>query len=374
MMYLIKSKHKLPLITAWLCVIVFFQFCKKDEGPYEATSAAKTVLIYMAANNDLAPDAIKSFGEIKAASKNCPGNLLVLLKTKPGDAYLINIKAGIADTIKVYRGRNTSDPKFLSTVITDSKGIAPSKSFGLVFWSHGTSWAPARNPIPNAIGSDDGSEMDITAFKNALPFKMEFILFDACSMASVEVMYELKDKADYILASPSEILSTSYPYRTIVPLLFGDADALARAGQAFIRYYDTLPGMNASATVSLIDTKQLAALAVLTRQLISNQRPADGFQQSRLQKITFDMGAKVDGYDFLDFFDKNYTKAAYLAIQDQLAKAIIYKDHTSAFLGNPIATFSGFSVYLPRKQDPLKGFYSSLSWASASGWDLLFAP
>jgi hypothetical protein len=354
--------------------MVFFQLCKKASGPHEPAFTAKTVLIYMAANNDLAPDAVNSFDEIKAASKNIRDNLLVLLKTKPGNAYLLNMKAGIADTIKVYPGQNTSDPKFLSTVINDSKEIAPSKSFGLVVWSHGTSWAPARNPIPDAIGSDEGREMNISALKNALPGKMEFILFDACSMASVEVIYELKDKADYILASPSEILSTSYPYRTIIPLLFGDVGALSQAGEKFIQYYDTLSGMNASATVSLIDTKQLTELAVLVKQLISKKRPADGFHQSNLQKITFDVGASVDGYDFLDFFDKNYSKEEYLAIQSQLEKAIVYKDHTSAFLNNPIARFSGLSIYLPRKQDPFKGFYSSLSWASASGWDILFEP
>lgn len=39
----------------------------------------------------------------------------------------------------------------------------------------------------------------------AIPFNkenLEFILFDACLMSSIEVLYDLRDKAKYVIASP----------------------------------------------------------------------------------------------------------------------------------------------------------------------------
>jgi hypothetical protein len=372
--HLSTSIYKKRLIIPCLCIAFFFQNCKKEHEPSGAVFRGRTVLIYMAANNDLAADAVRSFDAMRAGAINFQGNLLVLLKTKPSVSYLIRINSSSKsiDTLKVYYGYNTSDPKFLSKVIDDSKTVAPSNSYGLVLWSHGTSWAPARNPIPNAIGYDEGSEMDIKAFKNALHGNLDFILFDACSMASIEVIYELRNKANYILASPSEILSSSYPYQSIVPLLFGGPDDLRRAGEKFIQCYDTLSGQYASATVSLIDTKELNNLAVFIKELLSKKLPARDFHRKDLQKLNFDIGSAVDAFDFLDFFDKNYSKEDFHQIKNQLEKTIIYKDHTSAFLGNPIKTFSGLSIYLPVSQDTLIEYYSTLSWLTESGWGQLF--
>lgn len=368
-----NSIYKIYLAVLCVCISFLFQYCKKDDVKAPGM-AGRTVLIYMAANNDLAPDAIRSFAEIKAGATNIDGNLLVLLKTEPGDSYLVKIStpSKLPDTLKIYHGYNTSDPKFLSKVIKDSKLFAPSGSFGLVLWSHGTSWAPARRPIPNAIGYDDGSEMDIEDFKNAFEDNLDFLLFDACSMASIEVIFELRNKAKYILASPSEILSSSYPYKAIVPLLFGGHDDLRRIGERFIQYYDTLQGQHQSATVSLINTKELNKLAELTSELLRTKIPGNGFHREYLQKLNFDLASELEAYDFLDFFDKNYSKEQSTSLKNQLEKAIVYKDHTATFLGNPIRTFSGLSVYLPVPKDPREEFYNSLSWSNASGWNQLF--
>ncbi|MGN6420850.1 MAG: clostripain-related cysteine peptidase [Pseudobacter sp.] len=370
-MYLLNISQKHGLIAVCLCVSSLFQNCRKAKND---DFVGRTVLVYMAANNDLSEDAVNSFNAIKAGAKNFKGELLVLLKTGSGNSYLIRVNqsAQRADTIRIYRGQNTSDPDFLSSVINESRLYAPSASFGLVFWSHATSWAPPGGVAPNAVGADGGREMDIRDFRNALRDNMDFILFDACSMASIEAIYEMKGKAKYILASPSEVLASSYPYETVVPLLFGGPDELMRVCEKFVQYYDTLSGINASATVSLIDTRELDKLAALTKQLLSQKLPVSGYQRSSIQKLNFDITSRVDAYDFLDFFDKNYSKEEYKEIKQQLDKAIIYKDHTASFLGSPIRTFSGLSIYLPDAGDPLRSYYGKFSWAKESNWSQLF--
>ena len=41
--------------------------------------------------------------------------------------------------------------------------------------------------------------MNIDALAAALPVRFDFILMDACLMGSVEVVYELRNKADFII-------------------------------------------------------------------------------------------------------------------------------------------------------------------------------
>jgi hypothetical protein len=62
--------------------------------------------------------------------------------------------------------------------------------------------------------------MELADFANAIPYKLDFIIFDACFMGSVEVCYELKDKAEYIVASPTEILSPGFVYSSMMQHLF----------------------------------------------------------------------------------------------------------------------------------------------------------
>lgn len=52
--------------------------------------------------------------------------------------------------------------------------------------------------------------------------RLNIIAFDACLMGMVEVAYELKDCADYLLASPEELPGRGYPYAEILHDLVND--------------------------------------------------------------------------------------------------------------------------------------------------------
>ena len=47
----------------------------------------------------------------------------------------------------------------------------------------------------------------------------DYILFDACLMSQVEVAYELRDTADYLILSPAEVMSAGFPYFKITKYL-----------------------------------------------------------------------------------------------------------------------------------------------------------
>ncbi|MEO6524475.1 MAG: clostripain-related cysteine peptidase [Mucilaginibacter sp.] len=376
---MLKKRNVFPFIVI-LISIFCLQNCKKHSEIFReksVDSVNRMVLVYIAGNNNLQYDAINSINKLEMGLNNANATLLVFVKTTSAHSYLLKIKHDntdkiISDTIKTYGSRNSSDPDFLKEIINDSRSLSPAKSYGLVLWSHATSWAPSELKV-NAFGNDNGKEMDIKDLRNAIPSDFAYIMFDACYMGALEVVYELKGKTKYILASPSEVLSTSFPYELITPYLFGGQEDLKIIAQKYFEYYQSKSGYNASATIALIDTEQLEQLALYTSSLLSsNQIINKNFNISLIQRMDFDASSQIKAYDFLSFLKENFKPEQYSNITDQLNKVILYSNHTNKFLNNPINDFCGLSIYLPIKNDPFITFYSTLNWYSSSGWFNLF--
>jgi hypothetical protein len=339
------------------------------------------VLVFMAANNNLKSVALNSINEMEKATSSLDGDLFVLVKTSGYRSDLIKIKYDItdnivSDTVLTYGLENTSDPAFLKKVIEDTRAQYPSNSFGLVLWSHGTSWYPSKkNPQPRPIltsnhvqlksfGYDRGASMDITQLNKFLPKDLKFILFDACSMGSLEVVYELKDNADYIIASPTETLSYGFPYNKIVPLLFGNVDSYKKLCQVYMNSYTSRSGIYRSASVALVKTKELREVASSVKNFMGKIEP-NGAQIKRdgVQRLDFDANSPVKAYDFLNFMEINFNKHDYFQVEQAFNRAVVFFGNTDTFLGENITKFSGLSIYLPVVNDTNLEYYKQLAWS-----------
>ncbi|SFE62751.1 hypothetical protein SAMN05518672_108157 [Chitinophaga sp. CF118] len=363
---------KLALISL---LLVFFYACKKETADPEPAIPERSVLIYIGANNNLHDDALITMEHIVEGAKSVTGGSLVVYLKTQFNSCLLKIGTGKSnvriDTIKQYASGNSSDPDFMRKVIQDARVSAPARSYGLVLWSHATGWEPADKVHTESFGSDDFREMDIKDLKDALPDDWEYIMFDACSMSSVEVVYELKGKSKYILASPSEVLSSSFPYDRILPHLFEQEEGLKTVASKFIGYYKEQSDLYASATVALINPKEVERMAALTKELLDRKRPVFPYSLDNVQVMDFDEGGLVT-YDFMDFLENNYEESDLLALKEQLAKVVLYKDHTDKFFDVPIKSYCGLSIYSPTANDPYTNYYTTLNWSSASDWYLLF--
>lgn len=335
----------------------------------------------MEANNNLKYDALNSVNGMEQGALNIDGILLVYIKTTNRYSYLLKIKHDTnrnkiaSDTVKTFENENFSGPENLKDVVLFSQSHYPSSSYGLILWSHATSWAPSEQSLPKvkSFGYDRGREMDIIELKEALPNNLDFIIFDACSMASLEVLFELKDKAKYILASPSETIADSYPYETITSYLFKDLDVLKSIAKEYFNYYNSLTGLRQSATVSVIETKELGALASKMKDLIlKTKKPDDTLVRSNVQRMDFSTTFPVPQYDFLDFLNKNFDQLEATELILQLDKMVKYTAHTPYFLGNKIETSSGVTTHIPNKEDKNLNYYKKLKWYTAAGYNQLF--
>jgi len=229
-----------------------------------------TIGFYFAGDNNLQDEVDVDLSEIKKAFWNDKINVVVF-----ADRGYYTDNPGV----RIYIKRDTSLIEILNLGDLDSGSGAtlrfftnflisnyPSKCYGLVIWGHGTSWTKGGDYFTKSVAYDASSGNAIQVFngelKQALPDSaFEFIVFDACLMGSIEVLWELKNKAHYVLASPALVPSSGLDYGKFLNAfsVFGDSivGALCKVIDDYVMENDSL---GFSVCLSLYDLSKLGAL------------------------------------------------------------------------------------------------------------------
>ena len=237
---------------------------------------------------------------------------------------------------------------------------------------------PEQNPgLPavKSVGQDvDGSlsyEMDIRDFADAIPMKLDYILFDACLMGGIEVAYELAGKCDKVGFSQAEVLAEGFNYTTLASHLLGNkmsSDPYSVCEDYFTQY-DIQSGVYRSATISLIDCNSLEPLAHTCRVLFDKyHEQIQSLDPSVVQR--FYRSSRHWFYDLQSIMENaGMTSDEKEELEAALDLCILYKGATPSFMQEfYIDTFSGFSMYLPSHGHPqLDKYYKTLKWNQATG-------
>ena len=381
-----------------------------ESGWQGETDNPQTLLIYMAGNNNLSSYAYMNYSDLNGGyiPKWCqPGKgdvLLVYMHTADTLPRLVrlfvNNKGHVSsELIREYPDQNSLDPKVMKKVLTEVAESYPAQENGLILWSHGSGWLPrgyyddpsdfesqagascastaeafpplSEDPYRDwfkSMGPDSKIEVDIQDLEQALPIHYDYLIFDACLMGGVEVAYQLRNKADYIIASVAEILAQGFPYRKIVsPLLAGGSADLGRVASIFFDHYDSQAGSYRAATIALVQTAPLEALADAVKTVFANHREElANFDRRRVQG--FYRNKRSFFFDLEDFIRQLATDAEYAAFETALADCVLYEAATESFLmdysyGFEIRTHCGLSTYIPAAgENYLQDFYRTLDW------------
>lgn len=373
------NKFRRIIIGLALCMPLLWGCSENEIDPVGHT---RTVLIYMAADNSLSSYSYKNIESIvQGTSKTAlnGGNLLVYVDASDATPQLLQIKVKSDGTIqklsvKDYAEQNSADAVVMRAVFDEVLAAFPADSYGLVLWSHGTAWIPTENgyPMLRSFGQDESNWMEIDELAEALPDHVfDFIMFDACYMASTEVAYAFQNKADYILASPTEILGEGFPYKLIIGDFFTETTDLQQIAETFYNYYNQQSGLYQSASVSLIATEQLDELAAISRQIVFGKETAiAALPIQELQQLEY-LGDTFHAlYDLDDFISRLATNTQYTNFLTVLNKVVLYKKTTpnATYTKGQLAInkFSGLSIYVP--QDglaSLNDWYKGLAWYKA---------
>lgn len=358
---------KQVLLIVWI-ICSGCQSVKEGETMPEVYSE-RTIIVYMSADNDLSADAIDDIEEMKKGYLDNGVNLVAFVDLARESPYLLEMTPGSGKIMKTYSEINSASAARMQEVLMDIIELYPARSYGLILWSHGTSWLPSNTSL-RSFGKDHGSEMDIPDLSISLPVYFDFILFDACLMGSVEVAYELKDKTGYIIASSMEIIYKGFPYDRVIPELVKPAIDYKSVARHYFDYYDSMKGAYRSATISVIETRYLRELALQLKRLFdentANAHPLDRAAVQRMD--TYEEQYCFDLEDFVNAVIPGSGKSQFINTLDNV---IIYKAHTPLFLSTyEIATYSGLSCYIPHpEREDLNSYYKTLAWCEDTGMD-----
>lgn len=397
----------------------------------ENEDSRKVMLLYIAGYNDLQSYLQKNIDDLKEGwipKANRTNDILLVYShlsksrsdlTTPTDPTLIRLYKNhkdeiITDTLVKYSQSSiAASASQLREVLTYIKDEFDAQSYGLVFSSHATGYLPAGyyskpgsyefhekmmyrpgrgersgstsvpyierihepgRPMTKSIGQSvlngRSYEIELGEFANAIPMKLDYILFDACLMGGIEVAYELADKCDRIGFSQTEVLAQGFNYITLTTnLLFNrkaaDPEQVCRD---YIDYYNAQQGVYRSATISMVDCNKLEPVAEICKELFSKYREGiENIYPSRVQQ--FYTGSHRWFYDLESIMTEAGADDADMArLKEAIEECIIYKGWTPSFLNEfDIDTFSGFSMYLPKNgSKQLDLYYKTLKWNKAT--------
>ena len=206
-----------------------------------------TLLVYMAADNDLESYALENMKAMERANfKNM--NVLVLMDRSEDydetdgnwtDTRLFEVEHDDTDGSFIISSRldcpslglsshtqtelDMANPMVLFSFIQFAKKNYRSEKYALVIWGHGTGWRYSNsNAAVRAVALDDksGNFMSISDMGKALQAQgLSVIGFDTCFGGVFENIYELKDCAVYTAASPGITPSAGWNYQKLLTSL-----------------------------------------------------------------------------------------------------------------------------------------------------------
>lgn len=251
-----------------------------------------------------------------------------------------------------------TDKKTLSEFLQWGVKNYPSDRYAVVLWDHG-------GGTLFGYGSDEyypNETLSVEELKWAFDqvnTKFDFIGFDACLMATLEIAQALKDSSDYLIASEENEAGTGWYYTDWITALGNDPGMpIEQIGRNIISGFlddngrlTEKYGEKSVATLSLIDmSKTDKAISELTK-FYNKLLKVDGSIIANARNSCREYGkGRYEMVDAIDFIDKTEVSGYYDA-KRALMDCVLYCDSN-------ISGSNGISIYFPSKK---LGYYTYAS-------------
>ncbi len=198
-------------------------------------TASWTFMVYMAADNNLGSNLggqqsdIWNLDQMRGVASSSSVNVIVLWDTaggepptsSPNPTKILSMThdCDVMTTCVVHDyGSNldTGSPATLTSFITWTVSNYPAAHYLLDIWDHGGGFEGV------AYDYTSGNNLDMFTLKTAVAdagTHFDVIGFDACMMSMVEVIYQIRNWADYAVASEETVPGDGWPYDKILTAL-----------------------------------------------------------------------------------------------------------------------------------------------------------
>ena len=288
---------------------------------YPGKKMARTLIVYMAGENTLANyvnyDSLEIAQGLSTIGKD--HRVVVYIDDTKSSRICVGTRDLPLQVVKTFSQNVCStDSAEMEGVLSEIMERYPAEHYGLVLWSHASGWLPAskKKQVRRSFGIDNGVRssivetgfsMDLTTLANVLGHlpHFDYIFFDACFMQCVEVAYQLRHVADYVIGSPAEIPGLGAPYENILSSMcqIANGDNLVNMEsvvKGYVDYYNNGAGhaLYTGAEMSLVRTSALEALAAATapylQRLFENSTTPDC---SEVQRFYYNPTQYTQYYD-----------------------------------------------------------------------------
>lgn len=415
------------LLSFFLCLAIapLLTACGDDDNQNteeEKTNTTHTLLMYYpwsGDNNALTSYFWANISNMKRAYEEKgtgAGQVIVFIATSGSQGYIFNLKDYMGNsTTDLAKYQSYPSPSFntangIANILATMKGKAQAKSYSLVIGCHGLGWIPSPSkasankakgvyepfiphweynegdlPLTRYFGgTSDEYKTDVSTLAEAidqLGTKMEYILFDDCYMAAIEVAYDMRNVANYIIACPTEVMADGILSANVGQYLLGTPDYEAVC-ETFRSHYAS--SSNPYGTISTIKCSEVDSLARMMKRINAlytfDATQADSLQRmdGYLPTIFFDMG------DYVAHLCKD--TALLTEFNAQIARTVPYKAHTNSYPTTfsqsgstldykqiysslwsiPIHTYSGITISEPSKYAKYATLYQETTWYKAT--------
>jgi hypothetical protein len=374
--------------------------------PIKNDTAEWTVMVYLDSDNNLESAGIDDINEMEIVGSSIEVNIVVQVDRIPYSVLAANNQGYADDTsngnwtttrryyitqdfdpvqinsqLKSDLGElNMGDPQTLVDFASWAVTEYPAKKYLLVIWNHGGGFR-STNLAKDIAWDDTNGEDKITmpeleyalsAINTQMGKNIDIVGMDACLMAMTEVVYQIKDYADILVASEENEPGDGWPYDTILDQLVVNPTVSPEqlATDIVDEYVFSYPYR--SVTQSAID---LSYMDTLTSQL-SNLASAIMDDNLTIKKNYLEAANSSQYYgdfDFIDLYDFCNQLATYsnslevkniaLNIQQTLNYAVI----KSGYNGESVSGSKGLSIYFPYVTYDY--YYNNTNFSQDTFWD-----
>jgi hypothetical protein len=336
-----------------------------------ASAAEWTVMIYLDGDNNLEYYGLVDFMEMSQVGSTPDVQIVVMMdRVEHEDSTFGNwtdARRGLLEAGDVPDASwgesvgevNMGDPDTLVTFGHWAVQNYPAERYALVIWNHGNGWYPpdSSGRQIKAIAWDDTSGNDALSMLEltsglqqikATAGTIDLLGFDACLMNMVEVVYELRNDATYMVGAETSEVGYGWPYDDVLERLVADPTMTGAAlGQVIVDEYRAMvqnlgfTGSDAGDSLAVLDLSRMdtlvAALGTLATALQSSWES--------------DPGACAN---------------AASAVNAVLSAVVV---HENQYPSGP--NLGGLAIYFPYSMSTYTSLYSgtAISFPEASGWD-----
>jgi Clostripain family len=371
-----------------------------------------TWLIYMAGDNNLEGAGKEDLDEMKKVGSSSKVSIVVQFDTEENKTTRYLVEKNNLKVLQEMPGVNCGDPKILTDFIKWGTKNYPAKYYLVDVWNHGGGWKnlPADYNWENIRASKPMRQGKIKQFRRSLftttikkihslslperliamdvgskdyldnqelrkaifdglpnGKKIDILGCDACLMNMLEIGYENKDVAEYMVGSEETEPGSGWPYTMILNKLASDPQMspgeLAKViTQQYGEYYKNEGDKIAdqSVTQSALDLGQIKSVAdsvnILAEILIKDLNSVTPFvTQARERAQKFSTTDYIDLLSFLQQLTKwlpnnDEIKGAVKQISDKLNGPTSALVIANTKLGDTVKDANGVSIYFPAKE------------------------